>query len=125
MKGLISAQPNADGQYVAVMTTVMGEPWEDYADTLEQVLASARLADDASFGPNPMDQSDPATPDPAELAAQALERGQALQAEGDYVGALKAYRESLLLQPNDALLTRVETLERYLEVKGIDVPRQD
>jgi len=64
-------------------------------------------------------------PDPADLAAAALARGQALQAEGDYVGALKAYRESLLLDPKDDLLGRVEALERYLEVKGIEVPRQD
>lgn len=51
MKGLGSMLPNRDGQYVVVLTTVMNQPWEDHAQTLEDILASARLTDDASFGP--------------------------------------------------------------------------
>lgn len=72
----------------------------------------------------------PATREPPDdtaeaTAAAARVEGERLQAVGNYADAIVAYRKSIAAVPDDALLSRIETLERYLAISREDhVPAQ-
>jgi uncharacterized protein YdgA (DUF945 family) len=44
------------------------------------------------------------------------------QGQGDYLGALQAYRESQAAAPDPQTADRIKRLETYLKLKGIEVP---
>lgn len=44
------------------------------------------------------------------------------QGQGDYLGALQAYRESQATAPDPQTADRIKRLETYLKLKGIEVP---
>jgi hypothetical protein len=110
----------------------------------EAILASVHLPDDWFSTPAPPPttaatapaatparpaSAAPATTASAASAAQggaaaseAQQQGAALQGSGDYLGALRAYRQSLAIQPDARLQDRVERLEAYLRLKGIALP---
>jgi hypothetical protein len=44
------------------------------------------------------------------------------QGQGDYLGALPAYRESQATAPDPQTADRIKRLETYLKLKGIEVP---
>jgi hypothetical protein len=65
--------------------------------------------------------SPPATPE--QPAAEALRRTAAdRQGQGDYLGALQAYRQSQATAPDPQVADRIKRLETYLKLKGIEVP---
>lgn len=114
----------ADGTPLSI-TTVGAPDWLEgggLAPMLEAMTLT--LPDDAAPCAEDVVVGAPATDvgAPDDLAAAALERGQALQAEGDYPGALMAYRESVAASPNAEIKARIEKLERYLDLQGIAVP---
>jgi uncharacterized protein YdgA (DUF945 family) len=65
--------------------------------------------------------SPPATPE--QPAVEALRRSAAdRQGQGDYLGALQAYRQSQTAAPDPQVADRIKRLETYLKLKGIEVP---
>ena len=63
------------------------------------------------------------TPPSAPGAVETLRRTAAdRQGQGDYLGALQAYRESQAVAPDPQTADRIKRLETYLKLKGIEVP---
>jgi hypothetical protein len=63
------------------------------------------------------------TPPSAPVAVETLRRTAAdRQGQGDYLGALQAYRESQAAAPDPQTADRIKRLETYLKLKGIEVP---
>jgi hypothetical protein len=63
------------------------------------------------------------TPLSAPAAVETLRRTAAdRQGQGDYLGALQAYRESHAVAPDPQTADRIKRLETYLKLKGIEVP---
>lgn len=60
---------------------------------------------------------------PPPAAVETLRRAAAdRQGQGDYLGALQAYRESQAAAPDPQTADRIKRLETYLKLKGIEVP---
>lgn len=60
---------------------------------------------------------------PPAAAVETLRRAAAdRQGQGDYLGALQAYRESQASAPDPQTADRIKRLETYLKLKGIEVP---
>ncbi len=67
----------------------------------------------------------PSTPAPLSTpaAVETLRRTAAdRQGQGDYLGALQAYRQSQATAPDPQVADRIKRLETYLKLKGIEVP---
>jgi len=70
----------------------------------------------ATQGSTPVPPSTPA-------AVETLRRSAAdRQGQGDYLGALQAYRQSQAAAPDPQVADRIKRLETYLKLKGIEVP---
>jgi hypothetical protein len=133
--GYFAVEPDADGLRLEIYAGASLESPDDYEPVLRALLESVTLptAGAAGTGPTPPENAasplGTAAPDdagsPAERASEARDRAQTLQADGDYLGALLAYRESMAADPNDDIAARIQSLERYLSVKGIEVPPAD